>query len=669
MTKTSKFGGGKSAARLFSEFLQEELQVEDRDLTPLERTFNEQFPPLKKFVGDAQFLDFDKDGLYLGEIQYDLVRHMEQILLPATYIEMVREWGVDYAPVRYVNELVACWGKGSGKDMSVQIGFSRAANILLSLKSPQEYFNVPSHTIIHMMNVAASSSQAHGVFFKPLRHLLVNSPWFADKFEGKELPSDKATEINFKKSISLVSGHSDAETLEGKNLIVAVADEIAAFKMEKDARGGTAASKTAEGLVDMLKSSASTRFPANYKLVQISFPRAKGDAILTALNKAKASEEEFGAESTHYASGPYKTWDVNPKYEHVERVKIPGLQDPVPNYPSIIEDYKKSISFAQAKYECKPDAAVNRYFKDDAAILGSFEEEPLDAPVEISYIVGVDKDDKQAKIEQWDVEFTFAEDFVPLNGAMYAIHADMAVTGDRAGVAMSHVHEYDIEVDPETQEEIYLPNVVVDFAIAFEADSGAVHPLLDTALPREIQIRWFRKLVMELIRRGFPIERASMDGFQSVDSLQILASRGLDAVRYSLDRTPEGYRTLRDVMYSGRLKGPKNPILIEEIAALNQFSRGKVDHLPGGSKDIADAVAGSVVGAILLGGEVEEDPDAVQDSVNAQMAAEMQVISQWGEDSIDEFTPTFGSSNNRMFGGGGSSVFDSPFGSGAGLFG
>ena len=666
---TSKFGSGKSAARMFADFLQEELQVEDRELTPLERTFNEQFPPLDRFVGDAQFLNFDRDGLYLGEIQYDLVRHMEQILLPKTYIEMVKEWGIQYAPVRYVNELVACWGKGSGKDMSVQIGFSRAANILLSLNSPQEYFNVPSHTIIHMMNVAASSSQAHGVFFKPLRHLLVHSPWFADKFEGKELPSDKAVEINFKKSISLISGHSDAETLEGKNLIVAVADEIAAFKMEKDARGGTAASKTAEGLVDMLKSSASTRFPANYKLVQISFPRAKGDAILTALNKAKASEAEYGEQSTYYASGPYKTWDVNPKYENVERVKIPGLADPVPNYPSIIEDYTKSISFAQAKYECKPDAAVNRYFKDDAAILGSFEDAPEVDPVGIEYVVRIDGDDPKAKIEQWDVDFKFSDDFWPKNGAIYAIHADMAVTGDRAGVAMSHVESYDIEVDPETKEEIQLPNVVVDFAIAFEADSGAVHPLNDTALPREIQIRWFRKLVMELIRRGFPVERASMDGFQSVDSLQILASRGLDAVRYSLDRTPEGYRTLRDVMYSGRLRGPNNPILIEEIAALNTFARGKIDHLPGGSKDISDAVAGSVVGAILMGGEVEDDPDQVQDAVKADMAAEMQVIAQWGEDSIDQFTPTFGSSNQRVFGPGGGSVFDSPFGSGTGLFG
>jgi hypothetical protein len=619
--------------------LQNELEVEDRDLTPLERIFREQFPPLRRFVGDAEFLDFDSAGLALSDIQHDLVRHAEQVLKPETYIEMVKDWGIEYAPVRNVNSLVACWGKGSGKDMTVQIAFARVANILLSMNDAHSYYHIPKHVIIHMMNVAASSKQAHGVFFKPLRTLLINSPWFEDKFEG-DIPSDKSTEIFFKGQIELVSGHSDAETLEGKNLIMAVADEIAAFKMEKDARGGTAASKTAEGLVDMLKSSASTRFPENYKLLQISYPRSKGDAILTALNKAKASEELKGDKSTEFSSGPFKTWDVNPRYIGVERVKIPGLKDPVPNFESIIEDYTSSIAFAQAKYECKPDAAVNRFFKDDAAIEESFNVPNDPPPVSFEYHVGVDRAE-DGKVEQWQCKYEFDENFWPKNGALYAIHADMAVTGDRAGVAMSHVEGYNVEVDPETKEEIYLPRVTVDFATYWAADAGAVHPLTDRALPREIQIRWFRGLVMELIRRGFPIESVSMDGFQSVDSLQILASRGLEARKYSLDRTPEGYKTLRDVMYSGRLTGPQVHLLIEEIAALNKFNNGKIDHLPGGSKDIADAVAGSVVGAIVIGGEEEEEGEETP-AVAAYESVENSVWSNWGDVPLDSDASIFG---------------------------
>lgn len=653
----SKFGSNR---RIFAQFLQEQLEVEDRDLTPLERTFREQPPPLEIFVGDASYLNFDSDGMALGSIQYSLVRHLEQILRPETYVEMVKEWGPEYAPVRFVNELVAMWGKGGGKDMTVQVGFSRVLNILLSLNNPHEYYGLPRHVIIHLMNVAASSKQAHGVFFKPLRTLLINTSWFADKFEG-DLPSDKATEIFFKGQIELISGHSDAETLEGKNLLVGVADEIAAFKMEKDARGGTAASKTAEGLVDMLKSSASTRFPENYKLVQISYPRAKGDAIMTALNKAKASEELLGEKSSYYSSGPYKTWDVNPKYDKIERVSVPGVPYTVPNYLSIIEDYTNNVAFAKAKYECEPDAAMNRFFKDDFAIAATFARRDPVPPVSFEYYVGVDREnDEHAKVEQWLCRYEFSNDFWPKPGAIYAVHADMAVKSDRAGVAMSHVVDYDLERDPETGAETYLPKIEVDFATYWAADAGAVHPDDESrAMPREIQIRWFRALIMALIRRGFPIERVSMDGFQSVDSLQILESRGLVAERYSLDRTPEGYKTLRDVMYGDRLQGPEEPVLIEEISALNLFAGGKIDHLPGGSKDVADAVAGSVVGAILVGGQEEDELDDVADAVNANPSFETQMMARsWSETGSTEELPLFGGSASS------SGAFGSPFGGG-----
>lgn len=632
-------------ARIFADYLQEQMQIEDRDLTPLDDIFAEQFPPLDRFIGDKQFMDMDSAGLYLGPIQFDFLKHMEQILLPQTYVELVRYWGVEYAPVRYVNELIGCWGKGSGKDMSVQYGFARAANILLSMKSPHVYYGIPSHTIIHMMNVAASAPQAHGVFFKPLRTLLVNSPWYADKFLGKP-PGEQAGEIRFKKQIELISGHSDAETLEGKNLIVAVADEISAFPLAANATSSkTAASRTAEGLVDMLQSSATTRFPDNFKLVQISYPRAKGDAILKALEEAKKEELEDGEDSRFYASGPFKTWDVNPKFDKIERVKVAGVPDPIPNYKKIVKDYKNNIAYAKAKYECDPDAAMNRYFKDDAAIFASFAENRLVPPITFSYRVGIDQQNDE-KVEQWQCDFAFSPDFLPAIGAVYAIHGDMAITGDRAGVAMSHVTGYRWVKDQKSGLDMAVPEVQVDFCNYWEADNAAVNPSNDEFLAREVQLRWFRKLVLALADRGFAIGRVSMDGFQSVDSLQILEARGFVTEKYSLDRTPEGYKTLRDVMYEGRLSGYYDSILVNEIAALNQYPNGKIDHLPGGSKDLSDAVAGSVVGAILCGGEevdLVDATEAIQSLPEPDMSGE---FGGWGH--APESFGTFGSNGIQI---------------------
>jgi len=640
-------GRFSSNSRLFADMLQNELQVETRELTPLEQVFNEQFLPLDRFIADHQFMDMASANIALSEIQMDLLLHCEQILKPQTYIEMVKEWGIEYAPVRYVNDLVACWGKGSGKDMSIQFGFARAANILLCMNSPQAYYEMPGHTIIHMMNVAASSKQAHGVFFKPLRALLTNSPWYADKFEG-ELPGPQATEIRFKKNIDLVSGHSDAETLEGKNLLLAVADEISAFAMADSATGSrTAPTKTAEGLIDMLKSSATTRFGYEHKVVQISYPRAKGDAILKALEAAKDDEREMGEKATSYASGPYRTWDVNPRFKKLDFIEIPGVELSIPNLPSIIKDYKKNIAFARAKYECAPDAALNRYIRDDLAIFSAFSRQRLIQPITFQYRVGRNEAAGEV-IDQWQCDFAISPDFMPIPGAIYAIHADMSLNGDRAGVAMCHVSDYREMTGLQFERR---PVVDVDFVNFWEADNTAVNPMTKKSLPREVQLRWLRQLVAFLQERRFPIGLVTLDGWQSVDSIQIMQARGVEAEKFSLDRTPEGYKTLRDVLYESRLQGYTVPdgldgthssttVVTKELQTLNQYPNGKIDHLPGGSKDVADALAGAVRGAILLGGQ-DVDPGDATEVVQSAPMPEFESFGGWGQ-SVPSTFGTFG---------------------------
>jgi hypothetical protein len=156
------------------------------------------------------------------------------------------------------------------------------------------------------------------------------------------------------------------------------------------------------------------------------------------------------------------------------------------------------------------------------------------------------------------------------------------------------------------------PIVKVDFVFAFEADLGA------SPAPREVQIRWFRKLVWLLSSRGFQIGWVSMDGFQSLDSVQILRSRGIEAKVLSCDRreTPV-WRTLHDVMYEGRVDGPYHPGLLEELVSLRVLPSGKVDHPSGGSKDLADALAGSVYGALQVAG-VGEGSDPVEVGAGAE---------------------------------------------------
>jgi hypothetical protein len=600
--------------RSLADRLRNDWQIETTQSTSaLSDIFAEEPPDLTTFVQDSKFLE--NPALSLD--QFDFVRHFEQVLYPETYVLMVEEFGEQWYPVRYVNEMSAQWGKGAGKDHVCQISFARTANILLCLKSPQRYYELAPQTIIHMMNVAAAASQAHGVFFKPLRTVLTSTKWFADKFEGGREPGPQAQQIRFRNQVEIVSGHSSAETLEGKNLIACIADEISAFPSVAEvqqSKTGRMPAKTSDAILDMLRSSATTRFPYNFKLAQISYPRFKGDAIQQATATAKLDIEENGDQSVYYVSGPKKTWDVNPRYNKIPRISIPQAEEPIPKIDSILKDYRKNPAFARAKYECAPDYAENRAFAKPP------ETQAWPEPISFEYYWGLDEDlENWEKAETgelkekpgWQVRFHFSPDFYPIRGTGYALHGDMAITGDRAGVAMSHVRAWERRVWTKadgTQTLEARPIIKNDFVTSFEADAAAMTPE-GKVVPREVQIRWYRKLIFELIRRNFAVQFCSFDRFASADTIQILESRGIESDRFSTDTTNVGWDTLRDCMYDGRLEGYWREIVVNEIRTLNILPNGKIDHPPGGSKDEADALAGSVVGAISLGGDETDTPE------------------------------------------------------------
>ena len=67
-----------------------------------------------------------------------------------------------------------------------------------------------------------------------------------------------------------------------------------------------------------------------------------------------------------------------------------------------------------------------------------------------------------------------------------------------------------------------------------------------------------------------------------------------------MDKDLRPYQTLKAAFYDGRLEIPKNNILLGELVTLDLDTKtGKIDHLPQGSKDVADALAGVVYGLTI----------------------------------------------------------------------
>jgi len=93
--------------------------------------------PLDIFIRDKAYLGLPK----LSPRQFDAVEIATQMYFPNTLREL--KW----RRKRYVNELVLCWGKGSGKDYVSRIIHLRIVYLLLALKNPQAYYYHPDHPV------------------------------------------------------------------------------------------------------------------------------------------------------------------------------------------------------------------------------------------------------------------------------------------------------------------------------------------------------------------------------------------------------------------------------------------------------------------------------------------------------------------------------------------
>lgn len=582
--------------RALSEMLRDKQQIEE--VTAAQQLFDEEPVTLDVFVQDKKFLGNPP----LFPKQYEAIREMERIFFAETYVTLVAELGPYWMPPKTIkNFLYLEFGKGSGKDHLCRIGAARVAYLLSCLKEPQLYYSLAPQDDIHTLNVATTAPQARRAFFKPLGTLIQRSPWFKKHLRSDI--TDLSTSIRLEKQLEMVSGHSLAESFEGLNLILAVADEIAAFRAARElmTRGKELreSSRTAEAIMKVLRSSARSRFPQTFKLCAISYPRYQGDPIEALVATGKKDIAAKGEDSRYYVSGPLATWEVNPK--------ITGPED-------FQEDFDEDPYRALATYACKPQKSPNRFFRNTPLVDQTFP--PLAAgalpPLEVEYYWGPnDSEDTlpgQVPAWGWQTRFVVNEALWPKTGALYAVHADLAVSGDRAGIAMSHVRTW-LKQDSPDKAADDRPVVRTDFVTAFESDMTAENPDTGELAQREIQLRWFRRLVRFLIERGFAIQYVTLDGWQSVETVQQLNAWGIEAAIQSMDRTTVPYTTLRDMIYDGRLESYDDGVVKDEIEALTLLNNGKIDHPADGSKDEADALCGSVLGALHLGGDEGDVPE------------------------------------------------------------
>jgi hypothetical protein len=530
-----------------------------------ENQFDEIPVDAKTFVESADYLGQPQ----LSLIQYEIVEAMSQIYRKEELQEIFGSVaGAQYFDKYTKNEIILQLGKGSGKDFVSTVACAYIVYKLLCLKDPARYYGKPSGDAIDIINVAINAQQAKNVFFKGFKTKIEKSPWFAGKYNAK------ADSIEFDKSITVYSGHSERESHEGLNLLLAVLDEISGFASEVGT--GNEQGKTAENIYKAFRGSVDSRFPDLGKVVLLSFPRYQGDFISKRYEDVIAEKETIEKKHLFIMNEDLPHDDPNNQFE------IAWEEDTILSYkvPKVlalkkttwevnptrkIDDFKLAfytdLGDAMMRFACTPTFASDAFFKQK------------------------DKLEKCMTLRNPVDNFRrFDESFKPDPEKIYYIHADLAQKHDKCAVAIAHVDKW-VNIQVIKDYEQVAPMVVVDAVAWWEPKSEG-----------PVNLSEVKQWIINLRRQGFNIGVVSFDRWQSFDIQQELKAVGIKTDTVSVAK--KHYEDLAMMIYEERVAIPRIPLLLEEMSELKIMKNTRVDHPRKKSKDLADAVCGAVFGAI-----------------------------------------------------------------------
>ena len=539
--------------------------------------FNDFLEVLKENQFDAIPVDaktFVESSDYLGQpplssIQYDIVEAMSQIYKKEDLQELYGSVeGSRYYEKYTKNEIILQLGKGSGKDFTSTVACAYIVYKLLCLKDPARYFGKPSGDAIDLINVAINAQQAKNVFFKGFKTKIEKSPWFAGKYNAK------ADSVEFDKSITVYSGHSERESHEGLNLLLAVLDEISGFASEVGT--GNEQGKTAENIYKAFRGSVDSRFPDLGKVVLLSFPRYPGDFISKRYDDVIAEKETVEKKHTFIMNENLPHDDVNNQFEinweedNIISYKVPkilALKKPTweVNPTRKIDDFKLAfytdLGDAMMRFACVPTFASDAFFKQKDKLEKCMNtRNPLDS------------------FRRFD------ETFKPDPDKTYYIHADLAQKHDKCAVAIAHVDKW-VNIQVIKDYEQVAPIVIVDAVAWWEPKAEG-----------PVNLSEVKQWIINLRREGFNLGMVSFDRWQSFDIQNELQAVGIRTETVSVAK--KHYEDLAMMIYEERVAIPMIPILLEEMSELKIMKGNRVDHPRKKSKDLADAVCGAVFGAI-----------------------------------------------------------------------
>ena len=486
------------------------------------------------------------------------------------------------------DEAVLTGGIGSGKTTLALYSQAYQLYLLSCLRNPHALFGLDSSSEIKVVFQNIRESLARGVDYKRFRDMIEKSAYFKRHFMFRE---ELLTKLIFPNRIEIepVGGTETASI--GQNVIGGIIDEInfmAVVENSKQAADGG----TYDQAVELYNTIARRRKSRFMKLGQMP-------GLLCLVSSKKTPGQFTDVKEAEAKHNPRiyvfnkRVWDIKPtafcgqkfrvfvgdesrKSRIIEAgevipIKDAGLIDEIPI--EFLQEFKDDITKALRDIAGRSTLAIHPFMPEAEKVNACFGK-------------------RKSVIEQEKVDFVLTRPLIyksRITDTQFKrfAHIDLALTGDSAGLVIGHVPEFVTVQKQETYEK--LPVVAIDCALEIEAPTNG-----------EIEFANIRRILYKLREFGMPITWVSLDSFQSADTMQILRAEGFTTGYQSMDTTMVPYQMTKAALYEGRVRLPEHAKLKRELLTLERdFKKGKVDHNPHGSKDIADALAGVVYGLTM----------------------------------------------------------------------
>ena len=495
---------------------------------------------------------------------------------------------------------------GTGKSTSACLMMAYHLYKTMCLRDPQAFFKLsPGSKITYaFLNNTLDSSSAVG--YDTIQSFLKESPWFLEhgtlhgRGEQEYLPG---------KGFKFIIGSKPQHTL-GQHIIAAMIDEVS-FSSGQDINY---VKSNVMKIYRNIKRRMESRFTVGGKFYGLMF-------LVSSKSSESAFLEQYIADQIKKGYPIYvvdkPVWEVKPDAFGKERFRVAVGNKYLPS--RIIrghdeaadlecEGYKKQgLNIIDVPIELIQafDQDIDTALQDHAGISTSVKVKAFDLlriqkcvskylrnPFTTEVVSTGINDDLQLK-DFFDASLVPEE----VLGAPVFIHLDASLTGDRTGlsaVAIIGTKQKQLASDIEDEdgeviisEELLCQQV---FTVGIQAPSNS-----------EISFEKTRQFIYYLKDElGFNIKKVTTDGFQSADVRQILYTKGFDVGYTSLDRTPDGYDSLKSGINDRRiilLQGCDE--LINELTDLERDNTSRrYDHPLSGRKDESDSLGGAYYDAL-----------------------------------------------------------------------